>query len=500
MVHLRKIYLVSLVIFFGLTNCSKSPSGPFPNDWLLTPASFFSKLCELDASNKLIVEIEDSSDHFVIQLEDQTVIKVLGSVIEQYQIQTEDWFVEFLLRDGSTKKVGWLGNDFYKDLNFTLNPEANAPLVASLTLQTKVDGFLTCKVKGKHGEEADWIFEYPMNDTFSISIFGLYPDYNNQLELYFKSPSGAIRDKFNFEIQTTALPSEIDYPISVNKNLLSARDQSTYMVSSSRVAFDKFGDIRWYFSGLEGKDLNFLQKDSEGNFIVLGPADIGKRSFYIIDPMGKVLKQYDHESAFDGIHHDIIQLENGNYVFMSHAPGGNQDLIVEIDQESGQEVQRWNIREILDPDRYHKLSETSIDWLHANSIVYDPADEHFLISSRHQNAIFKIRKSDGALKWIIGPHDFWTAEYQPYLFEPLNFSEEEWNWGQHAAQLTEEGNILFFNNGNYRSYDSDAIQQTYTEVQEFKIDESTMEIEKVWAWGKEKNLFTKWTGDVDQLE
>ncbi len=496
-------YLLGFAVFSALVflQCDRTPSGPYPSDWILTPINFYDSLCEIDSLNKLVTSVEEAENHYIIKLEDQTELKVLARAIESYSVQAEDWNVEFILKDATSKNLGYLGNDFYRGFSVSLNPENNAPLTAMVNIETKVEGVITYRVKGKSGEAADWIVEHPeRTDAFNLEIFGLYPDYNNEIELYFKSPTGLTRDQYNFQIQTEPLPSELNYPITVKTNNLTEQDQSMYFVSSSRVAFDKFGDIRWYFSGLEGKDLNFLHKNNEGNFIVLGPPEIGKRSFYIVNSLGKILKKYDHVSAYDGIHHDIIQLEDGNYVFMSHAPGGNQDLIVEIDDETGEEVQQWNIREILDPDRYHKLSETSIDWLHANSIVYDPADGHFLISSRHQNAIFKIRKSDGALKWIIGPHEFWTAEFLPYLFTPLNFTEESWNWGQHAAQITPEGHILFYNNGNYRSYDADAVQQTYTEVQEFKIEESSMEIEKVWDWGKEKNLFTKWTGDVDQLE
>jgi len=503
MVQIRMKYLFAVLILTALvfSRCDKTPSGPHPADWILTPVNFFAALCEIDSTNNLVTSVEEADNHYIVKLEDQSELKVLARALESYTVQAEDWNVEFILKDATSKNVGYLGTDFYKEINVALNPEDYAPLTARVNVESKVEGNIAYRVKGKSGEAADWIFEYPNRTAnFDLAIFGLYADYNNQIEIYFKSPSGSIRDQHIIEIQTSPLPSDLNYPISVNTNNLADDDQSTYFVSSSRVAFDKFGDIRWYFNGLDGAELNFLHKNNNGDFIVLGPAEIGKRSFYIVNSLGKILKKYDHVSAYDGIHHDIIHLETGNYVFMSHAPGGNQDLIVEIDEESGEELQQWNLREILDPDRYHKLSETSIDWLHANSIIYDPSDGHFLISSRHQNAIFKIRKSDGALKWIIGPHEFWTAEFQPYLFTPLNFSQEEWNWGQHAAQLTPEGNILFYNNGNYRSYEADAIQQTYTEVQEFKINESSMEIEKVWDWGKEKNLFTKWTGDVDQLE
>ena len=96
----------------------------------------------------------------------------------------------------------------------------------------------------------------------------------------------------------------------------------------------------------------------------------------------------------------------------------------------------WLLTDIIDPTRigYDSLNQTADgrDWAHANAVVYDPSDDTFIASLRHQDAVIKFSRATGELVWILGPHDNWTAEFQPFLLHPID-TPFEWQYHQHAS-------------------------------------------------------------------
>src|SRR5262249_38169155 len=90
------------------------------------------------------------------------------------------------------------------------------------------------------------------------------------------------------------------------------------------------------------------------------------------------------------------------------------------------------------------------------------------------------------LRWILGPHDGWTAAWQPYLLTPVG-SPFFWQYGQHSPVLTPQGTLMLHDNGNFKAMPfaaSVASSNNYTRAVEYSINEQTMEVTQVWDYGR----------------
>ena len=91
------------------------------------------------------------------------------------------------------------------------------------------------------------------------------------------------------------------------------------------------------------------------------------------------------------------------------------------------------------------------DWLHANSLYYDPQDGSIIWSSRHQDWVMKIDYENGALAatrnilWRMGPDGDFTMN---------NVYNDPWPWFSHQHDAAIQGNGLGYltvlDNGNTR--------------------------------------------------
>ncbi len=184
--------------------------------------------------------------------------------------------------------------------------------------------------------------------------------------------------------------------------------------------------------------------------------------------------------------------------------------IVEFDAQ-GNLLHMWSLVDMLDTTRIGYGSLTSrpgglgYDWVHANSVVHDPRDDSIVISLRHQDAVVKFSRSTGELIWILGPHANWSPEFRRFLLTPVG-EPFEWQYHQHAAEITSSGTILVFDNGNDRASPFDGKAriteaQNYSRAVEYAIDEQNMEIRQVWEYGKgiPETLYAGRIGDANRM-
>ncbi|MBW2307747.1 MAG: aryl-sulfate sulfotransferase [Deltaproteobacteria bacterium] len=179
-----------------------------------------------------------------------------------------------------------------------------------------------------------------------------------------------------------------------------------------------------------------------------------------VDWNGKtVVKFYQHNA-----HHDTDKLPNGNYLLLlwdpvpkekrklvkgglpgSEFPDGTifEEIIAEVDPK-GKIVWSWRGSDHLNPEEYPICPlDDRIEWLHANSVKYLPADnpitgtESIMVSLRQPFACIIFEKSTGKVQWRYG-----------------GCIEGEWGrlGAQHDFQMIQkglpgEGNILVFDNG-----------------------------------------------------
>ncbi len=76
------------------------------------------------------------------------------------------------------------------------------------------------------------------------------------------------------------------------------------------------------------------------------------------------------------MHHDIVELPDGNFLALSEHDDSVEDVVLEISREGGYVEREWDFKTILDPTRlmgpYHPNPN---DWLHLNGMDYDPIVE-----------------------------------------------------------------------------------------------------------------------------
>ena len=195
----------------------------------------------------------------------------------------------------------------------------------------------------------------------------------------------------------------------------------------------------------------------------------------------------------------------------SNAPtdtaGVNYDRVIEISATNSILLNTWPLIDILDPTRidylcYAATNVFGIDPEHANAVVDVTSDDSLIVSLRNQDAIVKFSRS-GQLKWILGPHENWGPEWQPYLLTPVG-TPFEWNYAQHAPFLTPQGTLLCYDDGNCRAEPFDppvADQDNYSRAAEFRIDETNMEVSQAWEYTgtNDDRLYTGALGNATML-
>ena len=222
-------------------------------------------------------------------------------------------------------------------------------------------------------------------------------------------------------------------------------------------------------------------------------------------------------------HHDLIEKPDGNFIIPTSKAfqATSHDFIIELDRSTGELIREWDLREVLDVDRYD-MNWNNVDWLHVNSVWYDERDESLVISGRSQGVV-KVSKNN-ELRWILAPHKGWELSGQSgdgfdtndYLLTAVDASgnpypedvqigttrleEFDWPWGQHGAMILPNGHLFLYDNGWNRGFLPSG-QEGFTKGVEYEIDEETGTVKEVWQYGRErgKEIFSHNISDVDYL-
>jgi hypothetical protein len=330
----------------------------------------------------------------------------------------------------------------------------------------------------------------------------LYENYRNQIEFVFMNVNNKPRCTKVLTLTTPPIQNKPHVEIDIIKNQLSQDYKGLYIVSDLKLGFDQTGEVRWYDNG---DGVSFFGQLENGNFIT---NERNNLNFFEVTWLGQRVKKYNTPN---GLHHEIVEMPTGNFLVASHSAGGHplEDVVVEVDRSSGAIVKSWDFNQILDPLRATLPEIWTGDWLHINALYYDESDNSIVISGRSQCAVVKIDYATGAIKWILGNHNQWRDVYRSYLLKPVNDQGIEidisridfWPYGQHAIQRLSNGNLLLYDNGDYRGFydDPNVPQVSYTRIVEFKINEAEKTVELVWQFDHDKTVFTRFTGYTRDL-
>ena len=248
-----------------------------------------------------------------------------------------------------------------------------------------------------------------------------------------------------------------------------------------------------------------------------------------IDLLGTPVRTVVLADPGQELHHELVLTEEGHYLsltrtlrFVSAYPTSDTDptappgstLIADNPAvefaADGRLLHVWPLADLLDPTRigYGSLDHGRLgtkDWAHANAVVFDPRDDSLLVSIRHQDAVVKLSRATGELKWVLGPPANWKPAFQPFLLQPVG-QPFAWPYHQHSPEYTPSGTLLLHDNGNYRASPFDGTPQlpdaeNNTRVVEYAVDEAAREARQVWEYVPPyaERIYAPARGDVDWL-
>jgi len=511
---LRKIDIIGVALLL-LFSCNRKELDQLKGS--LSVEETKTSLLQNSSNGTLITKIDTSasSNSLALHYENGSIVTINKNYFTGIQPNLMQWVTQFSFTDGTIISAFSTGKLNLQD-SVVINPYGTAPLCAFAKFDMPVKGRFNIIVQAKPNGGISISHSFS-NYSYhqELQILGLYDNYANHVEFQFVNSSGFIRATQIVTLQTVALPNK---PIiTIKKNLLSQSDVSIYSVSlGGPYGFDQNGEIRWYYTGdfwySYGKLKNGNLIASSGLNTLLGQFSPALNE---ISMLGESIRHYIIPNYQ---HHDVWEMPNGNFLIGTNStstPAFNgvplQDVVVEINRSSGSVVRTWNFNNILDPKRtFIPDAVGSSDWLHMNRVSYNSVDNSIIISSRSQSAVVKIDYETSQIKWILSNPNLWNSQLSQYLLIPVNLNGEEinvdsidfWPYGQHHPWQLSNGNILLYDDGDYRGfYDNPNVPlKSYSRALEYKLDEVNRTIQLVWSFNNNKSIFTQYTGSVEQFD
>lgn len=369
-------------------------------------------------------------------------------------------------------------------------------------------------------------------DKIEIPILGLYPDYENKV--YIAVKTGKTTSSDTLSIQTGPLPdTSLSIQITTCKPKLMEKGDATWMTADNYpydFMFDIKGEIRWVIDVEGNSDLRALDN---GNLLIRSWWAEGNFGEYTM--LGESVNRWILPDEFRN-HHDIVEMPGGNFLVpVTHNKNepdsilSLQDVIIEIDRNSGAIVNNWDLFELMDiinlPEvwkadntwyRDHFLKEGPGDWFHMNSISYDTKRDEIIVSGKHGGIVKLTRNGENGSETNANKSIVWYmpryGQYSVYANHPAtkdfiltainssgkpfanqadNHDDFHWCKYQHHPVITRSKRksvqFLIFNN----VYDKNT-----SAIVEYLVDEKRNTVQEVWQFGgNEKQYFAAaWAG------
>jgi arylsulfate sulfotransferase len=413
----------------------------------------------------------------------------------------------------------------------SFTPSTNAPLAGLLQLTTDVASRISIQVNdGTNIWERDF---FDFATTHSETLLGFKPGRTNQIQVtcYDKYRNASTPQLLTFV--TAPLPTNFPtYTVITNQPAAMEPGYTLFIIQRSGSAtgdyitlMDTNAQVVWY-EPLTPNDLDVRQL-GDGNLFIEQASP--SNNFVEINMLGNTVNTWKAPTAYPVNDHEGVPTAHGTILYLSNvaksvtnfpsstasnAPLVTQSVddnpVVEISASNSALLNAWSPLAVMDPTRITYLTYEfstggyGVDNEHANAIIEDTNDNSLIVSLRDQNAVYKFSRATGKLIWILGPPANWATNWQPYLLTPEG-TPFDWNYGQHAPELTPQNTLLLYNDGNYRACPPAAEvpdNTNYSSAEEFSIDETNMQVTEVWnsAWQTNQDrLFTGVVGKAQWL-
>ena len=441
------------------------------------------------------------------------------------------------------------------DVLLEMSSNESAPLGGELTLKTDRPARVTLEIDD--GEAIQTVT--PVQELATehrVLVLGLLPDTSHRVTPIVIDEGGRSTRLEAITVETPPLPDDFP-PVEVPVRRPHLMEAGPTMINVFRwipdqpgeddknwglaLAVDPEGRVRWYVR----LDFSFeeVRRLRNGNLFFAG----AHGRLTELDMLGNVVRTWHTRLAepehikegsilvdVDTFHHDVLEIENGNFLALStearlfsdypvdYPPAtGTQeahvigDVIAEFTKE-GEVVRRVQVLDVLDPNRLGKgslstgfyedeyeavLEKPGHDWSHSNAIVYLPESDSVVVSSNMQSVHYKVDMGTGELEWLLGDPSGWREPWASKLLQPSG--EVGWTYHQHGTEPTPDGTWLIFDNGAERAIPPDPempLEERYSRVVEYKIDEAAGTVEQVWEYGPEQEWFmSPFISDADHL-
>lgn len=444
--------------------------------------------------------------------------KVLRIASNVTQVASEDILTEQNEVSSALMNVLDSGKYTLSNPHIAVDPYNIAPLSAIVSFKTPKPATISITVEGKNGAAPLTQQFETMTTKHQIPVYGLYEGEATEVTLNAKYRDGTTSSA-TISITGNTLPDDF-VPVGVVQadTTQMANGWTFFMAGSLQgyvYAIDEAGSVRWIFTekGLGAASV-FLPLEN-GNYLVGGDKSFGqyyKYSLFEIDLTGHIV----HEYMIDGYHHDAEELPSGNLLLLANNINGQvvEDTLYEVDRETGAILRTWDFNAYFNVGNYNESGQhvsdinygtSTSDWLHINGIDYNEQTNSLLISSRHQDAVFSMDLGTGEINWILSnPNDLWPQYLADKLLTPAD-DNFEWQYGQHNAIWLPNGDIMLFDNGDYRSKTSedilDAATQSYSRAVIYHINQQDKTVSQVWEFGKDKGYdhFSAYISSVQYL-
>lgn len=395
------------------------------------------------------------------------------------------------------------GNYPFDNPLVSVDPYGIAPLSAVVSFTTERPATIFLTVEGKNGAAPLTQQFETMTTEHQIPVYGLYAGESATVTLTAQYQEGTIAST-TLSITGNALPDDFVPVGVVQADTAQMADGWTFLMAGSLqgyvYAIDEAGSVRWMFSeaGLGAASV-FLPLEN-GNYLIGGDKSFGqyyKYSLFELNLTGQVV----HEYMIDGYHHDAVELPSGNLLVLANNVNGDvmEDTIYELDRNTGEILRTWDFNGYFNVGNYNEAGQhvsdinygaSWTDWMHINGIDYNEQTDSLLISSRHQDAVLSFKLATGEIEWILSnPDDQWPEYLADKLLTPAG-DGFEWQYGQHNAIWLPNGDVMLFDNGDYRSKTMDGVLNPATEAYSraviYHVDAQAKTVSQVWEFGKDK--------------
>ncbi len=418
------------------------------------------------------------------------------------------------------------GPSFEVGPNLAANPNPSVPLAA--VVRFEADGPVDTRIDVSDGVNA-WTLDYDESHDPSrgLGVYGMRPDRDHEIRVTIRNGAGEEASAEPLPFRTPPLPevgvefppveTTVSRPESMEPGVTLFNPRRRRVGAGQEIAnfnagfgmlmvLDQAGEVTWYYR-VDSRISDF-EKVGNGNLIFV-TADF---RMIEIDWLGNTVNQWYAANRPEGpaagipvdtqsFHHEIDELPNGNIIVLSsewkevdnyytdeydeNAPRQRQkvmgDVIVEFERDTGNVVWEWRAFDHMDPFRigYETFSNywirrgfpDTLDWSHANNLLYDESDDSIIINFRYQAAAMKIDRASREIRWIFGEPSGW-GDLSDKVLQPDG--EFDWPYHQHSPNPTPNGTLLIYNNGNYeaRPFNPPApVTETYSRAVEYEIDD-----------------------------